>query len=286
MFEVVDNVEQLNFYPAGINKVAVCLYGCYRTGDFTLPYIKKWFESDTVDVDFFCSIKEYEDFSNANGYDAAEELIDEIHDKLNILNPKRINTISKSDDENIYHKTQQRGVYSVVDSIMQKQIYEMETGIEYDIVFVLRYDMLFGCGDISLVDKVVEHANAIRFGSAIPTTMPVMYEANNRWIATWPYMFMTRRVLFNATMHDCSFYGSNQAINALAYYYSQHIISKDTPLTSTSWAMGVDLHHLMHYVFKHADITQISACKQTRGFKIIRPNETYLDPYQPETLFK
>ena len=43
-----------------IKNVAVCMYGQYRTGDACKEYIKKFYDMPGVNVDFFCSLKEYE----------------------------------------------------------------------------------------------------------------------------------------------------------------------------------------------------------------------------------
>ena len=36
------------------------MYGQYRTGDACLEYIKRFYECDNVNIDFFCSLKPYE----------------------------------------------------------------------------------------------------------------------------------------------------------------------------------------------------------------------------------
>lgn len=270
MFDFIENANHIKYYPDGIKRVAICFYGCYRSGDYTLPKLKQWFSSNTVDVDIFCSIKDYDDFSNAWNYESDNTKTD-ISDKLKFLNPKRISILTQEDDASIFHSTQQRGVYSIVDSIMQKQIYEMETNTEYDLVFVLRYDMIFRFPEESILDRVIKQVESFTYGTGEPTTNTVFYDANNRWIATWTYQMMTRTMLWNPTLHDCSFYGSNAGINSLAYYMSQHILPNDADVSPASWAHGVDLHHLMHHAFGHADIQRVEAEASTKRFKIIRP---------------
>ena len=40
-------------------KIAVCLYGQPRQLEYVSTYIKKYYDNDNYDIDFFCSAKSY-----------------------------------------------------------------------------------------------------------------------------------------------------------------------------------------------------------------------------------
>jgi hypothetical protein len=143
-----------------INNLAVCFYGQWRTGDVCVPYIKSMIDQieDLENVDYFCSIKNCTSFHagfrlKERGHHAfSENEIDSIKKKLqDILSPKYINVIY--DDPNLdFNVPSNDGNFNlhgalspigVIDSIILKQNYEATTGINYDAVLLLRYDVLY-----------------------------------------------------------------------------------------------------------------------------------------------
>lgn len=127
-------------------RMAVCMYGCWRTGDRTLEYIKEFFNLQAcgVQVDFFCSVKEYDQYFAYGDNEMSEPRTlttnerDHIHQKLTeILRPKAIRFLDDLGKE----KTQIK-LSSIIDSVFLKKKYEVENNIKYDIVFLYRYDII------------------------------------------------------------------------------------------------------------------------------------------------
>ena len=53
-------------FPKGCKRIAVCMYGQYRTGDYLVPYFIEFFKNKyNVQVDFFCSSKETRSYLNS-----------------------------------------------------------------------------------------------------------------------------------------------------------------------------------------------------------------------------
>lgn len=127
-------------------KIAVCMYGCWRTGDKCIDYIKDFFDCNNseVQVDFFCSIKSVDQYLNVNKHKIYDHKLDdnEIETIISKLNntvvPKSINILI--DDEN--SSVLQKKLSGIIDSVFLKKKYEVENNIEYDITVAIRYDTI------------------------------------------------------------------------------------------------------------------------------------------------
>ena len=140
-----------------ISNLAVCFYGQYRTGDVCVPHTKHMLDMiENVNIDIFCSVKNTVSYHTADGsvndkdirnvYLVSDNDQDHIASSLiDNLTPKKMNFIN---DDPSFIKMQ-HGIRpdffvftGIIDSIMLKQQYEAETGIFYDAVLLLRYDVM------------------------------------------------------------------------------------------------------------------------------------------------
>jgi hypothetical protein len=143
-------------FKKSCQRIAICLYGQYRSGDYVLPYFKTLSEQTDCVVDFFCSTKEqnYYKFSRSatvhnKDMDNIQYVDEEIIKKKIIasgINAKTINVLSNSADEKFREADVERNglFYTMADSINLKTLYEAEHGFVYDIVLLTRYDALIG----------------------------------------------------------------------------------------------------------------------------------------------
>jgi hypothetical protein len=129
-----------------IDKIAVCMYGQYRSGLHLSDTIKDYFNFKGKDVDFFCSVKTYELFYNSST-ETDKELNDRetktiMSDIEKNYKPKLLNVINSGSDGSNTHSGH-TGMYSaMIDSLLLKQKYEMEQLKYYDLVIMFRYDII------------------------------------------------------------------------------------------------------------------------------------------------
>jgi hypothetical protein len=160
---------QRSFYNDNNNKrMAVCLYGQYRIGDYLLSWIKHVYDLSKFDihVDFFVSIKEFNSYNPYTRHDIKS--VDDLYEFnseearlgiYNILpNVRKFNIIPRDIDYNAMHSNTpvSSGIF---DSLMLKQEYELENDIEYDFVFMQRFDCQFMPFD--LPNLIVEFLNGL-----------------------------------------------------------------------------------------------------------------------------
>jgi len=131
-----------------INKIAVCMYGQYRTGLELSSTIANYFDIPKKEVDFFCSVKVYNKYFNST----TEQIINHAFDNSMVeaitndvfvkYNPKLSNFIFiDSDSTNLL--SGQNGVYSAMIDVLQlKQEYECKNKFQYDLVIMFRYDTI------------------------------------------------------------------------------------------------------------------------------------------------
>jgi len=146
-----------------MNKIAVCLYGQYRTGDYVLPFIAKQFEHENVDVDFFCSFKDFNTYERNKTYQEntssanEKEFIDvEATSEYikKILKPTIIRPMNPPRRDKQRYKVSNM-LSGIVESLSLKQRHELKTNTQYDFVFLLRYDVLFNDGAVKqMLDKL------------------------------------------------------------------------------------------------------------------------------------
>jgi len=144
-----------------IKNVAICMYGQYRTGDACLEYIKKFYQATNVNIDFFCSVKEYETSYTRLEYNKKTLGITDHFDARPLDNttieyqsnqiqthyqPKKFE-VYKTKNESVLLDMKHSILHSKVlmawtESIMLKQQYEAENNITYDLVIMQRYDVI------------------------------------------------------------------------------------------------------------------------------------------------
>lgn len=145
-----------------IQNLAVCFYGQWRTGELCLPYLKEMVDKieDVHTIDYFCSVKNCMSFHagpglKSKGHNAmTQEEIEHVkHTIDDVINPKAINimyddpeidfvTISENTPSGKFNKHGALVWTGLVDSLLLKQQYEAKTGVYYDAVLMLRYDVL------------------------------------------------------------------------------------------------------------------------------------------------
>lgn len=259
-------------YPRGIKRIAVCLYGTYRTGDWVLPYLKEALSSDLCEVDFFCSVKDFDYYKVSNALNTNPKVhydSTELNRKLtDILQPKRINVITEDIEAN-YVLGNNGTAFGMSDAILQKQIYEAENNISYDIVFVTRYDALPAPeGNRSLVDRIVRYFNKMEYkrhghpGGLIGDT-------TGRWIVTRQDLHNLHHQPWGCVLHDYFFYGSNQAVNALGIElvkYNYRASGKGQTHYRTT-----NIHEIMYTVLQQLNIPVLEDIRLFVRSTIIRP---------------
>lgn len=137
------------------SRVAVCLYGQYRTGDFVLPELAKTFSSSnpSVQVDWFASVKCSKSYShsatehkkyNGNIVDRLDLSVEELQNKLDTAPVKfaKTNIIEMDYDERVGGIKWGKLFHAVADVIHLKQMHEIENNYVYDIVILTRFDVV------------------------------------------------------------------------------------------------------------------------------------------------
>jgi hypothetical protein len=135
-----------------IDKIAVCMYGQYRSGLVLSSVISDYFKISDKQVDFFCSVKLYDKFYNTSEQrevelytyddDRTEKIITDIKEKYK---PKMLNTITAENDlaDNLSMNDTHFGLrHGMIDAINLKQLYEIEHNFQYDLVIFFRYDTI------------------------------------------------------------------------------------------------------------------------------------------------
>lgn len=142
-----------------IKNIAICMYGQYRTGDSCLEYIKNFYATTGVNIDYFCSLKPYETtytrmkHNNETQKDPMAQSI--LNDETVKYQTKQIKKCLNPKEFKIYsieHENQLKNIEGSimhskvlagwVDSIMLKQKHEAEHNITYDLVIMQRYDTI------------------------------------------------------------------------------------------------------------------------------------------------
>jgi hypothetical protein len=143
-----------------IKNIAVCMYGQYRTGDACLEYIKEFYNIEDINVDFFCSLKNYETSQSRLQYNkdtsdniqgdtvitSEDELWRQIDNIQKHLSPITLTVCTTEDDNQFvdtpFSTTSNASLPAWTNIIMQKQAHECKTDITYDLVVMQRYDVI------------------------------------------------------------------------------------------------------------------------------------------------
>jgi len=140
-------------------KIALCLYGQWRASDDNLHNLHEWFRKGKLveSIDVFASIK---DFNTFNTTPVSKQQRQEFADKHQLTKPwtkkeiwtkitdagldlKSLRMHNESFDQQTMHNVNHCGVVynTMIDSVQQKQLYEIENDIVYDLVFLTRGDV-------------------------------------------------------------------------------------------------------------------------------------------------
>lgn len=210
-------------FENNIKNIAVLVYGQYRTGDLTLPYIKKFYENKyNVNVDFFVSLKSGTSYANNSMYIEKHNNryhIEPSNDGANvntinkILNPVSLNVISSDDEPPEFHgrSNLSRVVTGFVDVVRLKQIHENQNNFKYDMVFLQRFDVFMHSP--ALVDATINWYNDVSINEFCRTFMTpkksFMFVEN---IPTVDFGYT-----FNVTVQDLVMWGSSLAFDLMMF---------------------------------------------------------------------
>jgi hypothetical protein len=206
-----DEFENIRMYPNGVKRIAVCLYGCYRTGDYVLPWLKKLLTDTQIQVDYFCSIRNFDQYrTSAIDVEKIHRTDDELIEKLSVLNPVSIDILDYDTTTmfNQGHATEK----SMADAIMLKQAHEASAGIEYDIVLLARYD--------TLPEPMPNLARRLaRIGDTMTYKqryVDLITNARGSWICTYRQQHGLHHSPWASSVHDYFVYGSSVAMDLIA----------------------------------------------------------------------
>lgn len=128
-------------------KIAVCLYGQYRTGDYCLPWIKEQYAF--ADVDYFVHTKAYSTYPNTRGQNPLEVMYPDVIGKQlrSVLGTQvKWSRILEIGDE--HHKPGNgHWHYAPMFASLQQAVYAAlaaYANTHYDVIIAQRLDMLVG----------------------------------------------------------------------------------------------------------------------------------------------
>ena len=270
------SLDNVLMYPRGVKRIAVCLYGCYRTGDYVLPWLKKSLTHPDVHVDYFCSARNYDEYRTLirqkpeKIYRSDDELIE----KLSILNPTSV----EIQDYEITEKYNGASATekSMADAIMLKQIHEATTGIEYDIVLLARYDTLAAPLD-NLAKHLATMGSLLTYGPSYHEK-DLICNARGAWIGTHRQQHGLVHSPWADSVHDYFVVGSSVAMDIIAMEFLKQIKPN-----KENYKSGITLRHIhmtLGTIIRQQDI-QTMECMFVRS-TIIRPYaDLTLDPTIP-----
>ena len=223
-------------FKKSCQRIAICLYGQYRTGDYLLPYFKALSEQTNCVVDFFCSTKEqnYYRFSksaevhkrNLNNIQYVDKEI--LKEKIisSGINVKSINVVSDNADEKFREARIERNglFYTMADSLNLKTLYEAEHGFVYDIVLLTRYDAFIGPVDM------LEYLRTWYNNSTTDTfEKDFNYALMNNWLIAHP---MFSALTTTTGLQDILTIGSSVSMDMISTELSMIMQSNLNPKTS------------------------------------------------------
>lgn len=222
-----------------IFNLAICFYGQYRSGDVCIPHLKSIIDNINVDnIDVFCSTK------NSLSFHASRKLMnmgvevlsdndaEHISNSLKeVLNPKSIHFVTdpfelitknhNSDNTEFNH----HGVLSpagVIDSLLLKQKYEAETGIFYDAVIMLRYDVIFRPLDYipQLIEKI-KNTDDLKVWPNDPDSI-ISPASNHAYVGNDP----GRYTMFSNMINDLLIVFTGSAADRMCYEMIEYMHTK------------------------------------------------------------
>ena len=188
-------------------RIAVCLYGQPRTGIYTAPWIKEWFnipagtEINTykktitkqvefqsrdrydVEVDYFLHLKNFNIYFNTRGDDDTQNPIavpqEDLEQLINIYQPKKYEYSTYEQEETLvrgnHHRNHYSGMfYSIATTLRLKKEYELEMGFNYDYCFAHRYDSIVG-------NNINTFKNRLSGPGLLPLSILATQTQSHRW---------------------------------------------------------------------------------------------------------
>jgi len=206
--------SQLPVFSQGIARIAVCFYGCYRTGDYCLPAYRALFDRLGVPVDYFCTVKDVDEYRTSHtvqGITAQHSVAQIQHQIHQLLNPVDVRVITAEYEAKNYYHNHATAV-GMGEAIMLKQQHEASTGTDYDLVFVARYDVLPQVNTKLL--NILERFRRLNWLN--------LHRIENTVGDTSGQFVITRRDIHNIDhtpltpfAHDYFYYGTNNAVNQI-----------------------------------------------------------------------
>ena len=191
-------------------RVAVCLYGQYRAGDYLLNNFRNIQASAGCEVDFHCSTKSLNNVRTSPG-DARYVDPGMLEQKITAgLKPKSFNIIADSVDQRFEEVSAERSglLYSIADSIRLKTEYESANHFVYDMVILTRYDALIA--PVDFINKLRRWYNTIKMHDF---ERAFGYSIVNNWLISSP---LYSEDWGTWGIQDILFVGSSYSTDALA----------------------------------------------------------------------
>jgi hypothetical protein len=213
-------------------RIAVCLFGQVRTGEYCAPAIKaaydlingkelrinfnrKYWDTCIVRVDYFCWTKDYDSTGMVKGIEFGQEGVvdaDVIQRVFAVYNPIKsgITRRAQEPDENIEIDTAIKWLLpkplllSIASAVNLKKEYELECGWRYDFCFCQRFDTL--TTPFSPVERLLRD-QGVRDN--------ILYSS---WITTFPQEDAAWG------LGDFWFGGDSMAVDLMTASLSQHLI--------------------------------------------------------------
>ena len=264
----IQDFVKLKVFAQGIRRVAVCFYGCYRTGDYCLPAYRKLFDQLDVPVDYFCSVKDIDEYRTSNVVQGITQQhnINHVQARIHeLLNPVDVNVIDAEWEAKNYYENSATGA-GMGDAIMLKQQHEAATGTEYDLVFVTRYDVLPKVN--RKLQNIITRLRQLDWET--------IHELENTIGDTSGQFIFTRRDIHNMDhtpltpfAHDFFYYGTNHAVNMIGveilYRGAHH------PNTWATFYRLANFHALLDVTCRRLNIPIINEPDYTVEATIVRP---------------
>lgn len=142
-----------------INRIAICFYGQWRTGQVCVPYLKEMFDMiEGAQVDYFCNVKNCQSFHAGPGLrdkghvafeqEKIEGIVAQINDwltpvDLHVMHDDPNVDFNIDTPEGDFNRHGALSAAGIADVLSMKQRHEAKTGEYYDLVILTRYDVLY-----------------------------------------------------------------------------------------------------------------------------------------------
>lgn len=278
----MDYPENVLLYPKGVKRVAVCLYGLYRTGDYVLPYLKDHFASESIQVDFFCSSRTFEEYrTTGEKVDLVNQERNTLLNKLSMLNPCAVEILDS--DTVKLHSWGGRTEKSMADAIMLKQNHEAQNNFNYDVVVLSRYDVVpnprshYRGDNGTWLNRIVDRVNKLTYGQ--PQDRDPIANSCNNWMVTHTQAWGLTHSPFSDSAHDYMLWGSSIAMDLMAAEYLKMIHSVHPNKNRLDKVLsGGSLRHI------HMNLGAVLRRNSTTILSHLKIGSTIVRPYADLTL--